>query len=161
MQSIRRVTPDYFRTVGIPLIAGRAFRDSDTETRPWSCWSTAPWRGAPGRTKTRSASASPSTASTSLEIVGVVGDVREFGPREDAPVQVYRPMAQEPFAGNVLVRAAADPGLLIAAVRRAVLEANPESAVVKVQTLDDAGAKRLRRRAPPRGSSACSPRWRW
>ena len=73
-----------------------------------------------------------------LEIVGVVGDVREFGPREDAPVQLYRPMAQDPFAGNVLVRTAADPELLIPAVRRAVLEANPESAVAKVQTLDEA-----------------------
>ena len=73
-----------------------------------------------------------------LEIVGVVGDVREFGPREDAPVQLYRPMAQDPFAGNVLVRTAADPELLIPAVRRAVLEANPESAVVKVKTLDEA-----------------------
>ena len=31
VQSVRRVTPDYFRTVGIPLIAGRAFRESDTE----------------------------------------------------------------------------------------------------------------------------------
>ncbi len=73
-----------------------------------------------------------------MEIVGVVGDVREFGPREDAPVQLYRPMAQDPFAGNVLVRTAADPELLIPAVRRAVLEANPESAVVKVKTLDEA-----------------------
>ena len=76
-----------------------------------------------------------------LEIVGVVGDVREFGPREDAPVQLYRPMSQDPFAGNVLVRTAADPELLIPAVRRAVLDANPESAVVKVQTLDEARAE--------------------
>jgi putative ABC transport system permease protein len=73
-----------------------------------------------------------------MEIVGIVGDVREFGPREDAPVQLYRPMMQDPFAGNVLVRTAADPELLIPAVRRAVLQANPESAVVKVKTLDEA-----------------------
>ena len=47
-------------------------------------------------------------------------------------------MAQAPFAGNVLVRTSTDPELLIPAVRRAVLDANPESAVVKVKTLDEA-----------------------
>ena len=32
--SVRRVTTDYFRTVGIPLIAGRVFRESDSEDAP-------------------------------------------------------------------------------------------------------------------------------
>ena len=34
VQSIPRVTPNYFCTVGIPLIAGRTFRDSDGEDAP-------------------------------------------------------------------------------------------------------------------------------
>ncbi len=138
VQSVRRVTPDYFRTVGIPLIAGRAFRDSDTEDSPLvvlvnQSMARRTWKNedAVGKRITFD-------GEHFMEIVGVVGDVREFGPREDAPVQLYRPMAQDPFAGNVLVRTAADPELLIPAVRRAVLEANPESAVVKIKTLDEA-----------------------
>jgi putative ABC transport system permease protein len=138
VQSVRRVTPDYFRTVGIPLIAGRAFRDSDTEESPMVILVN---RSLARRTwKNEDAVGKRITFDGEhfLEIVGVVGDVREFGPREDAPVQLYRPMRQDPFAGNVLVRTASDAELLIPAVRRAVLEANPESAVVKVKTLDDA-----------------------
>jgi putative ABC transport system permease protein len=138
VQSVRRVTPEYFRTVGIPLITGRAFRDSDTEESPLvvlvnQSMARRTWKNedAVGKRITFD-------GEHFMEIVGVVGDVREFGPREDAPVQLYRPMMQDPFAGNVLVRTAADPELLIPAVRRAVLEANPESAVVKVKTLDEA-----------------------
>jgi putative ABC transport system permease protein len=138
VQSIRRVTPDYFRTVGIPLISGRTFRDSDTEEAPMVVLVN---RSLARRTwKNEDAVGKRITFDGEhfMEIIGVVGDVREFGPREDAPVQLYRPIAQDPFVANVVVRTAADPELLIPAVRRAVLEANPESAVVKVVTLDEA-----------------------
>jgi putative ABC transport system permease protein len=138
VQSVRRVTTDYFRTVGIPLIAGRAFRESDTETAPMVVLVN---RSLARRTwKNEDAVGKRITFDGEhfLEVVGIVGDVREFGPREDAPIQLYRPMAQAPFAGNVLVRTAADPESLIPAVRRAVLDANPESAVIKVKTLDEA-----------------------
>jgi predicted permease len=150
VQSVRRVTTDYFRTVGIPLVAGRAFRESDTETAPMVVLVN---RSLARRTwKNEDAVGKRITFDGEhfLEIVGIVGDVREFGPREDAPIQLYRPMAQAPFAGNVLVRTSADPELLIPAVRRAVLDANPESAVVKVQTLDEARSEAV---ASPRTSA--------
>ena len=47
-------------------------------------------------------------------------------------------MDQSPNPGSVVVRVAGDTASTIAAVRRAVLEANPEAAVVRVQTLEDA-----------------------
>jgi putative ABC transport system permease protein len=68
----------------------------------------------------------------------VAGDVHEFGPGQGAPIQVYRPIAQQPFVGALLVRGAGDPRALIATVRRTALEANPESAVTKIQTLEEA-----------------------
>ena len=127
--------------MGIPLIAGRTFRESDGEEAPNVILvnrSMAPrtWKNEDPMGKRITFD-----GEHYLEIVGVVGDVREFGPREDAPVQLYRPMEQDPYAGNVLVRTASDPESLIPAVRRAVLEANPESAVVKIQTLDEARAE--------------------
>jgi putative ABC transport system permease protein len=81
VQSVRRVTPDYFRTVGIPLIAGRAFRDSDTEESPMVILVN---RSLARRTwKNEDALGKRITFDGEhyLEIVGVVGDVREFGPR--------------------------------------------------------------------------------
>jgi putative ABC transport system permease protein len=68
----------------------------------------------------------------------VAGDVHEFGPKQGATIQVYRPVAQQPFVGALLVRGAGDPRTLIATVRRAALDANPESAVTKTQTLEEA-----------------------
>jgi predicted permease len=138
VQTVRRVTPDYFRTVGIPLIAGRTFRDSDTEESPLVVLVNQSMARRTWKNEDPVGKRITFDGEHFMEIIGVVGDVREFGPREDAPVQLYRPMSQDPFAGNVLVRSAADPELLIPAVRRAVLDANPESAVVKVKTLDDA-----------------------
>jgi putative ABC transport system permease protein len=49
-------------------------------------------------------------------------------------------MEQSPGPGSIVVRAAGDTASVIAAVRRAVLEANPEAAVVRVQTLEQARA---------------------
>jgi putative ABC transport system permease protein len=136
--SIRRVTPDYFRTIGIQVIAGRTFLDSDSETAPMvvlvnRTLAQRTWKdgNAVGKRITFD-------GEHYAEIVGVVGDVREFGPGQTAPVQVYRPIAQQPFVGSLVVRGAGDPRALIASVRRATLDANPESAITKIQTLDEA-----------------------
>jgi putative ABC transport system permease protein len=141
VQSVRRVTPDYFRTVGIPLVAGRTFRDSDGEEAPNVILVNRSMAQRTWKNQDVIGKRITFDGEHYLEIVGVVGDVREFGPRQDAPVQLYRPMEQDPFPGSVMVRTAADPELLIPAVRRAVLQANPESAVIKIQTLDEARAE--------------------
>jgi putative ABC transport system permease protein len=77
----------------------------------------------------------------SLQVVGVVGDIREFGPQHESPPAIYVPMDQNPGPGSIVVRAAGDTTSVIAAVRRAVLEANPEAAVVRVETLEQARAE--------------------
>jgi putative ABC transport system permease protein len=77
------------------------------------------------------------------EVVGVVGDVREFGPRRAAAAMVYRPIEQAPFPGSVVVRASGEPGPMLATIRRAVLEAVPQSAVTRTITLDDARAEAI------------------
>jgi predicted permease len=145
--SIRRVTPDYFRTVGIPVVAGRGFRESDTAESAQvfvvnHSLARLAWKNDDPIGKRITFD-----GEHFAEIVGVVGDVREFGPRQDPPMQIYRPIAQQPFANTLLVRGAGKPEALISAVRRATLEANPEAAVTKVQTLEEA---RLLSTAPPR-----------
>ena len=101
-------------------------------------------------------------ANISLEIVGVVGDVREFGPREDAPVQLYRPMVQDPFAGNVLVRTAGGSGT--ADPRRPPRRTGGQSGVRGGEG-EDAGRSPLGSSgvaADHRAAcSASSPPWRW
>ena len=55
----RSTTPDYFRTMAIPLRAGRGLTEQDTASAPWPASSTNAPRERSGRARTRSASATP------------------------------------------------------------------------------------------------------
>ena len=131
VSAVRRVTPDYFRTTGVPLIAGRIFRDSDNEDSRAVILVNRSLAQRAWKTEDPIGKRITFDGEHYAEIVGVVGDVREFGPTQSAPIQIYRPIAQEPYIGSLLVRAAGDPRTLISGVRRAALDANPESAITK------------------------------
>ncbi|HEY1495070.1 MAG TPA: ABC transporter permease [Candidatus Solibacter sp.] len=138
ISAVRRITPDYFHTVGIPLVAGRTFRDSDSEKAPNVFIVSRSLAQRAWKNEDPIGKRITFDGEHYAEIVGVAGDVHEFGPGQGAPIQVYRPIAQQPFVGALLVRGAGDPRALIATVRRTALEANPESAVTKIQTLEEA-----------------------
>jgi putative ABC transport system permease protein len=135
---MRRVTPDYFRTVGIPVVAGRGFRESDTAESAQVFVVNRSLAQRAWKNEDPIGKRITFDGEHFAEIVGVVGDVREFGPRQGPPMQIYRPIEQQPFATTLLVRGAGKPEALISAVRRATLEANPEAAVTKIQTLEEA-----------------------
>jgi predicted permease len=144
---MRAATPDYFRTLGIPLQTGRMFLDSDTEeSQPVAVISRTMARAAWGREEPIGRTFTLDDKHW-IQVVGVVGDVRELGPAREAPVQVYLPMSQFHAAACVIVRAAGDPEAVIASVRRAVLDANIDTAITRVDTLEDARSEAVR---PPR-----------
>jgi predicted permease len=142
----RSVTPDYFAALGVPLVSGRFFRDSDHAEAPRVMLVNRAFarRAWPNRDPVgqRVSFVNPrfigAVLPQNVEVVGVVGDVKEFGPQAEVPASVYLPMEQSPNPGAVVVRVAGDTPSAIKAVRRAVLDANPEAAVVSVQTLEDA-----------------------
>jgi predicted permease len=138
VSSIRRITPDYFRTTGVPVIAGRTFRESDNELSTPVILVNRSLAQRAWKTEDPIGKRITFDGEHYAEVVGVVGDVREFGPTQSAPIQIYRPIAQEPFIGTLLLRGAGDPRALISIVRRTALDANPESAITKVQTLEEA-----------------------
>jgi putative ABC transport system permease protein len=72
-------------------------------------------------------------------IVGVVGDVRQFGLAQETVAQVYLPLTQSPFgiAGQVLVRTAGDPAAFGNTLRDTVHAVDPLQPVENVQTLED------------------------
>jgi len=139
--ALRFVSPDYFRTLGIPLAGGRMFLDSDQENTPKVAIinrSLAQKRwGSQDPVERRIQFAS---SDTWFKIVGVVGDVKEFGLDQDAPFQVYMPMEQQPNPGTILVRAAGDPASMGSMVRRAVHDVDPQIAITQVSTLEQARA---------------------
>jgi hypothetical protein len=63
-----------------------------------------------------------------MTIVGVVGNVRQWGPATAPWPEIYMPFEQHPHfatALNVLVRTAAEPSSLSEAVRRKIRERSP------------------------------------
>jgi putative ABC transport system permease protein len=141
LRSVRIVTPDYFKTLGIPLLAGRTFLDSDRDNTPAVAilnrslvarrW---------GRENPIGKRISTDNGAHWYQIVGVVGDVREFGPDQEAPYQAYLPMAQNPNPGAVLVRTVGDPTSVAGLMRRAVHDADPANAITNFETLEQARA---------------------
>jgi putative ABC transport system permease protein len=140
------VQPDYFRTIGLRLLAGRTFTDAEMRRGNAVIVSAAlardywPSGHAIGRQLRRHrGSASWKT------VVGVVGDVAAYGLRQGVHLpQIYepyqaahtfQPIGAPPYVLFV-VRAAADPVPVIAAVRQLIRSVDPDVAVSQVSLVE-------------------------
>jgi putative ABC transport system permease protein len=126
------VAPDYFRTWGIPMLAGRDFDEHDVaDHQNVLIISQAGAKKLFGNENPIGETLLVTSGGTPAEIIGIVGDVRSQKVAEQDDVELYRPWAQEnfPFLGIVvhsnlqvdavtkLVQSAlatVDPGLAIA-----------------------------------------------
>jgi putative ABC transport system permease protein len=140
------VSPDYFATMGIRLERGRGFTDADGKKAPVVIISRKVaeqvWRGRdPIGLQVR---IDPFLAEEPVRtIVGIVGDVRAQGAREEISPAVYVPEAYSPILSvAVVIRANMAPQALAPAVRSAMRELDPELPVYAVRTVDAAVAER-------------------
>jgi putative ABC transport system permease protein len=131
--SIRRVSPGYFRTIGLQLVGGRFFRDGDsTSGAPVALINAAAVsRFFPDRDPL---GAQIRFWGTSRTIVGIVADEKFQGIAKASPIAVYTPLAQTPSGtGVLLVRTAGDPAALSTAVTGAIHELDQGLAVFGVE----------------------------
>ncbi|HEX3704095.1 MAG TPA: ABC transporter permease [Vicinamibacterales bacterium] len=139
----RWVTPQYFRTMGIPLRRGRDVEEADTRDRAWTAVVSASfaeryWPGQDPIGKTFRHRAQTRT------VVGVVGNVKVRGLERNSEPQIYLPAAQitDGFPSlldpkDLVIRHAGDDEALVAAVRRIVREVDPEQPISDVRAMDD------------------------
>jgi predicted permease len=133
------VAPGTFTALGIPLRRGRDFQDGETSEAP----RTAIINEALARQAFRDSDPlgrvifCPWDSSDPMTIVGVVGDVRQYGPAHEASPECYLPYLQHASTGtlNIVVRTSGDPGLLADAMRQKARERSPEVSV-KATTMD-------------------------
>src|SRR3954471_15041556 len=137
------VSPDYFRTMKIPLLKGRVFEAHDdlrsprvlivNRTLAARIW---PGEDPLGR---RVAFSNPNKPDVQwIQVVGVVGDVQSEDLVHEPEMQVYQPQLQFPVAmGTLLIRTTADPHRLIAPVRSAIRKLDPNLPLDRVQTLEE------------------------
>jgi len=132
------VSPEYFRTVGIPLVRGRAFTslDRDTLTAPAivSERVVEEYWGGKDPIGTR---ISFNGGRTWREVVGVVGNVRHRLTDPAVTDAVYLPLlASSSYDLRVFVRAAGPLPAVEQALRAAVRDVDPQQSISEVQTLD-------------------------
>jgi putative ABC transport system permease protein len=130
---------DYFRALGISVIAGRTFQQADTRT-------SAPVVVISQRMARYWDSDDPVGSRVSFDkgehwvtVVGVVGDVRQYGLERDSEAQAYLPLEQAPvpFGAAAMIRTSGDPMLMARAIRDAVHTIDPDLPVENIQTLED------------------------
>ena len=147
------VSPDYFRTIGVPLLRGRAFTmaDRDTANRVAVVSRRLAATYWPDRDPVGD-QISLNNGGRWFTIVGVVGDVQQNGPANNVTDEIYLPYLTNPSRDlRVLVRSAGAPGAMATPLRNAVRELDDKQPVVQVQTLDELRGARL---AEPRVTTA-------
>jgi predicted permease len=135
----RIVTPGYFEALGIPLLRGRTFRDSDRMGSAEVVIITAAlaekyWPGEEPLGRRVRFSWGPGDEQ---EIVGIVGDVRHDGLDQPMDGMIFRPATQFPFPGmSVFVRASGEPLALAAAVRREIATLDSNLPLLGLRTME-------------------------
>jgi predicted permease len=135
------ITPGAFAVLGIPIRRGRDFRDSDRTGAPQVVIVNEALARATfhGRDPIGRVLVAGYDSTDPMTIVGVVGDVRQYGPDREPQPEIYMPYQQHSYNGatlRVLVRAASHPDALGPTIQRLARERSPEVSV-RVSTLDE------------------------
>jgi putative ABC transport system permease protein len=144
----RVIDSDYFEAMGIPILRGRPFEEQDRDKtdrvavinqtmarrywanedpigkhiRPEFPETSTPWR--------------PKAAREWLTIVGVVGDVKEFGAIDETPAVFYVPYLQNPSAlMRLVVRSDEQVTSLLPAIRQEVRAIDKDQPVTEIKTM--------------------------
>ena len=137
------VSPDYFRVMGIPLLAGRFFNQHDSSSAPRvSIISEAMARlyfpNQDPLGKQIAFGFSPGSGAAIREIVGIVGDVRDVALSQNPGAMMYVPYVQAPFWGaNLVVKSALSTSSVAAAIRQEVQRMDKDLPVTDVANMSD------------------------
>ena len=144
-------SPHYFATLGIPLLDGRDFADSDVpDSRRVAIVNSTMakyWNGSPlGR------EVSFDNGQTWVSIVGIAGDTRQYGVDRGPLPEIFVPLSQSGgTGGRVIVRTNGDPTAFATTLRDVVQDLDPDMPVKNIATLPDLREQAL---ATPRLTAA-------
>jgi len=138
---VTRITPDYFRAMGMPIQKGRAFTDMDIAGQPLVCivdetMVQTYWPGQDPLGKHIRFGAN--VQNPQMTIVGVVPHVKNYGVDQESRVEIYLPVMQNTrgFA-TFVIRTAGDPGAVTSAVRQALASVDPDIPLFRPRALED------------------------
>jgi putative ABC transport system permease protein len=138
--NIRVASDDYFKALGIPLLAGRTFNASDGANTPVAIIinKTIADRVFAGRDPVGQRLRYPSVQAPPITVVGVVGDVKITGLDEAVKPVLYYSFRQSPGTlVNLVARTQSDPNALAASIRNEVRSLEPDTAILNIRTMDE------------------------
>jgi macrolide transport system ATP-binding/permease protein len=136
---VTTVSTDYFKTIGVPIVEGRAFGDGDRPETPWVAivnetlarryW---PGQSAVGKTFRTRGSDGPA-----FQIVGVSADYKVLTLSEAPTPFLHISRNQRPNAYTAIIaRTRGDAGTLLRDMRRELLALEPNVVFVENQTME-------------------------
>lgn len=130
--------PNYFETIGIPLLRGRVFGNEDQATTPVvvvinQMMAQRFWPNQDPLGKQVKFAQDGTTAT----IIGVVGDAKHYYLEEEQRPQMYDTYSQDPgLFATVLIRTTGEPLSLSEAVRQTIWKVDPDQPMWKIRTVE-------------------------
>lgn len=148
ISNVRIVSPDYFRTMGVPLVQGQLFTEHDRKGEPETAivdealaqrfW---PHENPIGKRIQRG------QAGPWRTVVGVINDAKEYSSEKEPPIAVYYPFEQFTARSMYLViRTTPDPVPMGAAIAKEIQAVDPEMPVYDVHSMDQRLSEALARK---------------
>jgi predicted permease len=135
------ISPDYFKTLNIPILLGRDFRMTDGREAPRVCivnekFARRFFKNGLAIGKHLGMGGDPGTK-LDIEIIGVVQDTKYESMREEVPLEVYRPYNQMNFVLGMFayVRTARRPEQAFSSTRQVVNSLDPNLPLFNMKTL--------------------------
>ncbi len=134
----RIVTPDYFKTAGIPLRSGRGFLGTDDARAPLvvvinDTMARQYWPGQQAVGKRVKFVGDPPWR----EVVGVISDVKHWGLDREVNAELYMPHEQQPSAAlTYMLHTSVDPIGLVSAVTGQVKAVDPDLPIGALRTME-------------------------
>ena len=136
------ISPDYFKTMNIPILVGRDFRMSDGRGAPKVCivnekFARRYFKDGNALGRHIGMGGDPGTK-LDIEIVGVVRDTKYESMRDEIPLEVYEPYHQVEFVIGMVayVRTARQPEQAFSSIRQVVSRLDPNLPVSDMKTLE-------------------------
>jgi predicted permease len=148
----RSISPGFFETMGVPILEGRDFRDTDRNgaERVVIISKSVAQRLFPGRQAvdrhlqwTDPVMKFIGISYEPRRIVGVVPDVDDENIIPSPAMTIYQPTTQEGWGGRLFVRAQNDPYALVPVITRTIHELAADQPVERASTLEDVRAEVL------------------
>src|SRR5262249_22490412 len=138
LADLRVVSPGYFTAMGIGILAGRPFTQSDRDRSVIIVSKSLANQLWPGKNPIGQRCRAAGSGEALREVIGVASDVRTARLDKAAPLMTYLPSV--PFPGlesAIVVRTAMDPLAIAAAVRAVIHHLDPQVPITALQPMQE------------------------